>query len=72
MNKGRMYFAMHPHWGSEDTEHKCTCVTGNPLNVHQHEGGLWWFTDETQANEFGGFCTQAEAEESAARYARQL
>ncbi len=63
---------MKLHWGSQDENHKCTCISGNQLCVHQHEGGLWWFTDETQADEFGGFCTEIEAQESAKRYGERL
>jgi len=65
-------FKMKLHWGSEDPDHRCDCVAGNALGVHQHTGGLWWFTDEIQVDEFGGFCTKEEAEQSMRNYAEQL
>lgn len=40
--------------------------------VHQHSNGLWWFYDETGADEFGGYVTKEEALESAARYGEML
>lgn len=41
-------------------------------SVHQHANGLWWFYTETGADEFGGYVTKEECEESAARYAELL
>lgn len=40
--------------------------------LHRHSDGLWWFYDETGADEFGGYVTKQEALESAKRYGEAL
>lgn len=51
-------------------------VRGGKYNVvspvHQHANGLWWFNDETESDEFGGYVTKEECEEAYKRYAEWL
>ncbi len=40
--------------------------------VHQHADGTYWWYDETQADEFGGFETFEAALASLTKYCKQL
>lgn len=56
-----------------EAEREAFCQMLNEVDgVHQHSNGLWWFYDETGADEFGGFVTKEEALESAKCYGEWL
>jgi len=40
--------------------------------IHQHVDGTYWWYDEIQANEFGGFITFEEAKASLTEYHNML
>lgn len=55
----------------EEIEAFCQMLNDDQ-GVHQHTNGLWWFYDETGADEFGGYVTKEECLESATRYGEGL
>lgn len=55
----------------EQLESFCQYLNPNE-GVHQHADGTFWWYDETQADEFGGFETFEEALASLIGYCKQL
>lgn len=61
----------HPYLDCQN-EKRVRLPSGSVDPVHQHANGLWWFTDETGADEFGGYVTREECEDACKRYAESL
>jgi len=65
------------HWQSSlnltDIERDNFCQYKNINNgIHQHDDGTYWWYDETQADEFGGFILFEDALESLIEYCKTL
>jgi hypothetical protein len=48
------------------------CAPHDGQAVHMHDDGMWWFWDETWANEIGPFLSKNLADAAITEYAKQL